>query len=304
MSKIKEKTLQLDIPFDEAIFKFAKVDVHSLPDPSEEYEGNATPFVKWVGGKRSIMAELLARIPNKFNDYYEPFVGGGAVFFEIHKLAKNCYLSDINLDLVITYNVIKKDPQKLIKQLKIHAQSHNEEYYYHIRSQHVLPSPVEIAARFLYLNKTCFNGLFRVNKKGEFNVPIGKYKNPNIVQEDNILACHDLLQNTKIEYREFDSFIPKKGDFVYLDPPYHPTDEHSFTSYTKLDFTEKDQIRLRDFCNLLNKNGVHFMLSNSDAKFIKDIYKEYNIQMVSAPRYVNCKPTKRNAVQEVLITNY
>jgi DNA adenine methylase len=307
MPKTKEALVQLDLSFSEALSSFAKLNIHNLQDPSEETTDKATPFVKWVGGKRSIMPELVARLPKNFNNYFEPFVGGGALFFEIassHQNQHNYFLSDINLDLVLTYQVIKKNAESLIEILKKHSAKHSEDYYYKVRSQHNRNNPAEIAARFLYLNKTCYNGLWRVNKKGEFNVPIGRYKNPNIMQESNLWACHDLLQNTKIEFREFDTLVPKKGDLVYFDPPYHPTGDASFTTYTKLDFTEIDQVRLRDYCNYLDKKGVHFMLSNSDAKFIKDLYKGFNVQLVSAPRFVNCKPNQRNSVNEVLITNY
>jgi len=304
MNHPKETISHLNNTFDESLFKFSQVNVHSLPDPSENFNTKATPFVKWVGGKRSIMAELTARLPEQFDNYFEPFVGGGALFFEIAPNLKNATLCDINMDLLLTYQSIKKSPHELIQLLKKHAKNHSKEYYYEVRAQHELENPIEIAARFLYLNKTCFNGLWRVNKKGEFNVPMGKYKNPNIVQEENIWACNKALQGTDIQYREFDTIEPKKGDFVYFDPPYHPTDNNSFTTYTKLDFSEKDQIRLKEFCDTLDKKGVKFMLSNSDTLFINDLYKNYNVQLVSAPRFVNCKPTKRNSVKEVLVTNY
>lgn len=266
----------------------------------------ATPFVKWVGGKRSIINELLDRIPSQINNYYEGFVGGGALFYEIHEKANNSYLSDINFDLIITYNVIKKDLGGLIEVLHEHKEKHNDTYYYKIRSKHELKDPIEIAARFIYLNKVCFNGLYRVNKKGEFNVPIGKYVNPGIVQETNLRNVSNVLQKAEIRLMKFDEITPEQGDFVYFDPPYHPTDANSFTSYTKSDFTEKDQIRLSDFALELTKNGVNVMLSNSNVKFIRDIYdsKHFNIDIVNAPRNVNCKPNKRGAVEEVLITNY
>ena len=266
----------------------------------------AKPFVKWVGGKRSIINELLDRIPNQINDYYECFVGSGAFFYEIKDKAKNCFLSDINFYLVITYNAIKKDLKSLIKLLQIHKDNHNDKYYYKIRSQHNLQCSIEIAARFIYLNKTCFNGLYRVNKKGEFNVPVGKYVNPGILQENNLKNVSNTLQKADIRRSEFDEITPKAGDFVYFDPPYHPINANSFTTYAKNDFTEQDQIRLRDFALELSKKGVNIMLSNSNVKFIRDIYssKYFNINIVNAPRNVNCNPNKRKAVEEVLITNY
>ena len=264
------------------------------------------PFVKWAGGKRCLIKEMESNLPEKFNNYYEPFVGGGALFFAIARDLNTAYLSDFNFQLMLTYSVIKNDPEKLIAQLRNHANQHSKEYYYKIRSHHNAKDPIYIAARLIYLNKTCYNGLFRVNKSGHFNVPMGKYKNPNIVQESNIRNCHRALQIANIECREFDTILPEYGDFVYYDPPYHPTDEINFTSYTKTDFTEKDQERLRDFTLKLHKKGVKVMLSNSNTKYIRSLYnmKPFNIQIVHAPRFVNCKRDGRNPVEEVLITTY
>lgn len=300
-----QNVLVLDMPFEEALSRYTKVNVKDLEDNENDYH-TAQPFVKWVGGKRSIINELTSRMPKSFNNYFEPFVGGGALFYELNGKVKKAFLSDINLDLVIAYNVIKKEPQKIIDVLKEHAKNHNEEYYYKVRSQHNLQDPIKIAARFLYLNKTGFNGLFRVNKKGEFNVPIGRYTNPNIIQEKNIWQCHSALAKATIEYRTFETIAPQSGDFVYFDPPYHPTDESSFTKYTKLDFTEKDQIKLRDFVVELHKKGVKIMLSNSKTKFIESLFSSsiFTQHTVHAPRYINCKPNKRNSVEELLITNY
>ena len=281
----------------------------------------ASPFVKWAGGKRSIMNSLLLRLPENFADYYEPFVGGGALFFELAKQGKlddkKVFLSDINFDLVLAYNAIKKNPKTLIELLKEHKRKHSETYFYKVRKRHNLKDPIEIAARFIYMNKTCFNGVWRVNKKGEFNVPVGKYKNPDIVQEDKIDACHKVLQGVNIEYLSFHKIRPKSGDFVYFDPPYHPTDEKdnssftkkdykSFTEYSKFGFITQDQISLRDFTLSLHKQGVRVMLSNSETKFIKMLYdrEEFTIDIVQAPRFVNCKANGRNAVGETLITNY
>ncbi len=202
--------------------------------------------------------------------------------------------------------MIKRDPVGLIAKLQEHARKHSETYYYRIRSQFNLQDPTEVAARFLYLNKTCYNGLYRVNKKGEFNVPIGSYTNPEIVQRENIMLCSAALQDTLVEYRQFDTIQPESGDFVYFDPPYHPTGNGSFTKYTKQDFSEKDQARLRDFALKLHKQGVKVMVSNSDAPFIRDLYSGtgWHIATVQAPRMVNCKPDGRGSVSEVIITNY
>jgi DNA adenine methylase len=265
----------------------------------------AKPFVKWVGGKRSIMKELLQRIPAQINNYYEPFVGGGALFFEIYNTVNHSYLSDMNVDLVVSYNIIKNEPQKLIELLNTNQQNHNEEYYYKIRAMQDLQDPVENSARFIYLIKTCFNGLYRVNKNNEFNTPIGSYKNPSICDAENISAVSQVLKYATIKYQDFTKITPQKGDFVYFDPPYHPTTQDSFTKYLSNGFSEKDQTRLRDFALELSKAGVNVMISNSDAEFIIDIYKKnFNINKVSAPRVVNCKADKRQSVFETLITNY
>jgi len=273
---------------------------------SEQVEDTdrAAPFVKWAGGKRSIVHELVARLPKQYGKYYEPFVGGAALFFEL--LPRQAFLSDINFDLVLAYNAIKKDLPKLLEVLRQHSVCHSEEYYYKLRNRHDIEDPIEIVARFLYLNRTCYNGLYRVNRKGEFNVPIGSYANPDVVREKALTACSRALQNVTIEYRNFSDIKPIAGDFVYFDPPYHPTNDTSFTKYSKMDFTEKDQVLLAEFATKLHKDGVRVMLSNSNTKFIRDLYKSniFKTAIVNAPRVVNCKPNGRNAVEEVLIVNY
>lgn len=286
--------------FNEFLGAVAKTDISKM-----ENAPLAKPFVKWVGGKRSIINEILPRIPTKINDYYEPFVGGGALFFEIYNMVNFSHLSDMNIDLVVSYNIIKENVDELIKKLKIHAANHNEEYYYHIRSQQELSDPLENSARFIYLMKTCYNGLYRVNKSNEFNTPVGNYKNPTICDEENLRNVAEVLKKADIKYQDFTKINPKKGDFVYFDPPYHPTSQDSFVKYVSSGFTEQDQIRLRDFALELTKKGVNVMLSNSDADFINNIYKKgFKIAKISAPRIVNCKADKRKSVYETLITNY
>jgi len=303
-----ERTIQKNLPGDLTNNGFSEIDcIENEFDDEVVPDGNfPVPFIKWVGGKRCLIKELISHSPEKFGTYYEPFVGGGALFFAMGKRLKQTTISDRNFDLIITYKVIQKEPEKLIALLKKHKENHSKEYYYKIRKQHDIKNPLDLAARLIYLNRTCYNGLFRVNKAGEFNVPMGTYKNPSIVNEPNILACHEILKKTKIEWRSCDTINPKTGDFVYCDPPYHPTDNLSFTSYTKLDFTEKDQVNLRDFAVNLNKKGIKIMLSNSNTNFIRDIYKSsiFHIHVVKAPRFVNCKKDKRNPVEEVIITNY
>lgn len=304
-----EKTIQLDMPFNEALQRYLNVntkDIVTIAEEGEPDNNKAAPFIKWVGGKRSIISEILPRVPKKINNYWEPFLGGAALFYELQERINHAYLSDVNIDLVITYSVVKKNVKELIELLKVHQKNHNEEYYYKIRKQHSLKDPIELAARFIYLNKTCFNGLYRVNKSGEFNVPMGKYTNPDICSDKRLLLCQKAFKKADINYKDFTAITPVAGDFVYFDPPYHPTNETSFTDYAKDGFTEKDQSRLRDFALELHRNGVKVMLSNSNTAYIRDLYKSniFKTGIVHAPRNVNCKPNKRNSVEEVLITNY
>jgi DNA adenine methylase len=302
---IQEAPFTLPMQFDEALERFTRINTR-IEEPEAIFNGKATPFIKWAGGKRGIIQDLVSHLPATFNDYYEPFLGGGALYFEIQTRLTRAYLSDTNFDLVIAFKAVQKLPDELISKLEEHSRKDSEEYYYKIRAQHDLQNPIEIAARFIYLNKTCYNGLFRVNKKGEFNVPRGTYANPDIIQRDNISACSQALQNASIVKKEFDLINPNADDFVYFDPPYHPSDTTSFTKYTKLDFSEKDQERLRDFATKLNRNGVKVMLSNSDTRFIRNLYSAniWHIDTVQAPRMVNCKPDGRGVVNELLITNY
>lgn len=258
----------------------------------------ATPFVKWVGGKRSILSEIKSFFPDNFDNYFEPFVGGGAIFFDLAK--PNSFISDLNLELITTYLVIKQDVTSLVSALTEHKQNHSEEYYYNIRSQQFLESAVGVAARFIYLNKTCYNGLYRVNSKNEFNSPFGKYKNPNIVDEVNLNLCHHYLQNVDIKYQSFNKIRPEKNDLVYFDPPYH----NSFLGYNSNMFDESKQIELRHFCDELTKQGVRFALSNSDTDFIRNQYRQYNSFEITAPRFVNCKADNRKGGKELLILNY
>jgi DNA adenine methylase len=265
------------------------------------------PFVKWAGGKRQLIKVLTNNLPPSYNRYIEPFVGGGALLFEV--LPYKAIINDINTELINAYTVIKDDIDALIEDLKKHK--NEEEYYYKIRSLDPEKlSAVERASRFIYLNKTCFNGLYRENSKGKFNVPFGKYKNPKILDEENLRAVSEYLNTAEIsilnlDYKEVCK-LAKKGDFVYLDPPYYPISKSSsFTKYHKLDFTERDQMELTEVFRELDRKGCYVMLSNSNTKFIKELYKEYEIWEVSANRFINCKGDKREKVNvEVLIKNY
>ena len=282
--------------------EFHRITKHS----AVEGKAGATPFVKWVGGKRSLLPVLQARLPRSFGSYYEPFVGGGALFFKLAPRLQQALLSDLNPDLVHTYQVVRQRLPELLEQLAIHKAQHEKDYYYHIRAEHELTDPVAIAARFIYLNKTCFNGLFRVNSKGRFNVPMGRYKNPNILDEPNLRACHHALQNVQISLKGYQDITPQAGDLVYFDPPYHPVNETSFTAYSRFDFQPKQQRMLRDFALKLHEAGVQVMLSNSNTAYIQELYGKapFRCEVVLAPRFVNSNAKGRGAVEELLITNY
>ena len=272
------------------------------------------PFVKWVGGKRQLLKQfrfMNLYPPEGFNSmvgrYFEPFVGGGAVFFDLRP--GKAYLSDLNSELVIAYNVIKNNVDGLIKSLKKHK--HTKEYFLKIRAKDPKKlSDLEVASRFIYLNRTCFNGMYRVNSKGGFNVPFGKYSNPLICDEQNLRRVSKALKNVEIKCQDYKSVLKKarKGDFVYFDPPYFPVSKTaSFTSYTKEAFLEKEQIELRDTFLELNKKGCFVMLSNSDTSFINEIYsgfKGVRITKVEAGRAINSKASGRGKITEVLVTNY
>lgn len=270
------------------------------------------PFLKWVGGKRQLIPEIRKRLPKGVinRPYYEPFVGGGALFFDLQP--KCAIINDYNEELINVYRVIRDNPDELIEDLKKHENT--AEYFYEIRAIDRQPffnalGKIERASRIIYLNKTCYNGLYRVNNAGEFNSPFGKYKNPNIINEPVIKAVSKYLNSAKIQifnvdYQEILKDIPANS-FVYLDPPYHPISESSnFTGYVQGGWNEKDQLRLRDVCNILNSKGVRFLLSNSASAFIKEIYSNYNIHVVQANRAINSDSSKRGQVNEFLISNY
>ena len=208
--------------------------------------------------------------------------------------------------MIQTYQVIQRDPEPLIRELQRLAAKHSKDHYYEIRKLHNLDDPIKIAARFIYLNKTCYNGLWRVNSKGEFNVPMGSAEKPAICQDENLRACHAALQGVVVLERDFRELDASQDDFVYFDPPYHPLEGGSFTDYAKTGFGETEQIGLRDLCRGIHERGVKFMLSNSDTDFIRELYAEHRFvtHTVRAPRMVNSRPDQRGAVNELLITNY
>ena len=266
------------------------------------------PIIKWVGGKRQLISAIRSNLPPSFNNYFEPFVGGGALFFSLKR--PNAHINDSNLELINVYGVVKDNPRALINSLSKHKNT--PEHYYEVRSldrknklQKI--TRVQRASRFIYLNKTGFNGLYRVNKDGQNNVPYGRYKNPKIVDGENILECSKLLQKTTITHGDFEEIKGevKKGDFVYCDPPYVPLSKTSnFTSYTSTGFGLKEQYRLKEFCDYIDSIGAYFMLSNSFTKEMNTLYKGYEIKTLSAIRSINCKGDGRGKIKELLVTNY
>ena len=267
-------------------------------------------LVKWVGGKKQLLSQFESLFPKKFNNYFEPFAGGGAVAFYLIKTRnpKKVFLSDINEELIDAYNIVKNNPEKLIKLLEQYKENHNKENYYDVRAKDPkLLSELERAARFIYLNKTCFNGLYRVNLKGGFNVPMGNYKNPAIANNKDLTEIASLLKNVQVEIKQFHEGVEtaEEGDFVYFDPPYYPLNRTSnFTSYNKDSFLEKEQIKLFETFRKLDKKRVKVMLSNSDTDFIKNLYKDYNQTFVQARRMINSNAKKRGAINELVVTNY
>lgn len=271
-----------------------------------------SPILKWVGGKRQLLDSILPLIP-EYTTYYEPFVGGGAVLF--HTQPKKAVINDSNEELINIYTVIKEEPEALISLLEKHRQENSQEYFYEVRAldrdreRYSELTAAQRAARIIYLNKTCYNGLFRVNRAGEFNSPWGKYKNPNITNETTIRAMSHYLNKAKVtvmcgDYREALKGL-RKGAFVYLDPPYMPiSSSSSFTGYTAEGFGVLEQKELKKQCDLLNKKGIKFLLSNSCCEFIEDLYKDFIVERVSAKRAINAKAEGRGVIDEVLVRNY
>lgn len=304
----------------------------------------AKPFLKWAGGKKQVIKFIDNKLPSDIKEskvidsYFEPFLGGGAIFFHLvnrYKI-KQAYLGDINKELILTYLVVKKNPKKLISLLKTYSDEYlplnfdlRNEYYYNIRqdfndnldnfdyenfsNEHVLR-----ASQMIFLNRTCFNGLYRVNKSGKFNVPIGKYKNPQICNEENILNVSEVLKDVTIvcdDYVKSEEFIGEDS-FVYLDPPYLPIKKNSFTSYNSDDFGLKEQIELSEYCKRIDDRGAKFILSNSDPKnhdpsnnFFEKTYgslnlHEFGYDRINVRRSINSKGNQRGHIKELLIYNY
>lgn len=271
-----------------------------------------SPFLKWVGGKRQIMPEIIKHLPPRITSYTycEPFLGGGAVLFNLQP--RNAIVNDFNLELINVYQVIRNNLEELLLDLRQHI--NDADYFYNLRGldrtpEYVNLTDVQKASRVIFLNKTCFNGLYRVNNSGEFNSPFGRYVNPNIVNEPTLRAVSNYLNSNNIQYRNGDYaqvlIEADRNTFVYLDPPYHPVSASSnFTGYVQGGWSEADQIRLREVCDELNERNVKFLLSNSSTKFIIDQYQDYHISTVKANRAINSNGAKRGEVDEVLIRNY
>ena len=269
----------------------------------------AHPFLKWVGGKRQLLSQLLPFFPDKFHDYYEPFVGGGAVFFALtegERISRIAYLSDFNTELITTYTVVRDLPERLIEELEYRKTLYieaPEKSFYELRAR--TPTlDLHIAGRMISLNKTAFNGLYRVNKKGLFNAPWGKYTNPAICDPENIRACSVALKKTNIRSGDFEFAVENacRGDVVYFDPPYVPVNKTSnFTAYQADGFGMAEQERLARVFRDLVERGAYVLLSNSDTPEVRELYREYTIHTLTAKRSVNSDASKRGAVNEVLV---
>lgn len=281
------------------------------------YDNSVAPIVKWVGGKRQLMPEIKKYIPepNDISTYYEPFMGGGAVLFDLQP--KKAVVNDINSELINLYKVVKEDVESLIEELG--SYKNEESFYYKIRKLdrkleiYEKLTDVQRAARIHYLNKTCYNGLYRVNQAGEFNTPFGKYKNPNIQNADTLRAVSKYFNKADIRFlsTDFEEAIKycRREGFVYFDPPYDPvSDSANFTGYAKGGFDRKEQIRLKKLCDKLDDRGVRFLLSNAYTDFIIDLYsdrdRDYRIETIQAKRSINSNGDDRGEVDEVLVRNY
>jgi DNA adenine methylase len=259
----------------------------------------ARPFIKWVGGKRSILPILLERMPAQYDTYCEPFLGGAALFYAVNP--ERAYLSDVNFTLILTYTAVRDNLDGVIAELKVLRAAHDKEAYLAARLKVAKENdPAKLAALFIYLNKTCYNGLYRVNKSGAFNVPMGSYTDPAILDEENLRAASRELGTAEIKQHSFEHLPIRARNFYYLDPPYHKT----FSSYDGSGFGDTDHEKLAAFCAKLHAAGCFFMLSNSDTPFIRGLYKDFQIEVVKAGRTVSCKGNQRGKENELLIRNY
>ena len=269
-------------------------------------------FTKWTGGKRQLLSVIKSLMPDQYNNYFEPFVGGGALFFDL--APKKAYINDFNSELINCYQQIKKNPQILIELLAKHQENNSKEYYLDLRSADRdsridKMTDVERAARIMYMLRVDFNGLYRVNSKNQFNVPYGRYKNPKIVDGELLLSISKYLNDNDIHIlnKDFEEAVEdvRVGDFVYFDPPYIPLSETSaFTSYTHEGFSYEDQVRLRDTFMKLDEKGAYVMLSNSSSPIVEELYKDFYIHKVEATRTNGAKSSSRGKISEIIVTNY
>ena len=275
-----------------------------MAKPSSTLSISPRPFLKWAGGKSRLIAQYQPFLPESFKTYYEPFLGGGALFFYLQP--QRAVLSDINPELVNVYLCVRDQVSELVRHLQDHAAQHSRDYYYEVRAQQV-GTAIERAARLLYLNKTCFNGLYRVNAQGKFNVPMGRYSKPNICDPVLLCVASEALQSATIVQRSFEQIWesdPTEQDLVYFDPPYQPLSvTSSFTSYSREAFTMEHQIQLRDVFAQLAQQNVRTLLSNSDCELIRELYKDFNIETIQAARAINSKGQKRGKIKEVLVVS-
>jgi len=267
----------------------------------------ARPFIKWAGGKSRLIEQYKPFLPTDYTRYHEPFLGGGALFFhlapQLHQQGKKAFLSDLNPELVNVYTCVRDQVEALIEQLAKHHELHGETHYYEVRSQ-LQTEPIARAARFIYLNKTCFNGLYRENSKGLFNVPMGRYKNPKICAPNLLRPASAALQIADISERPFTAVSQRATsdeDFVYFDPPYHPiSDTSKFTAYSRDRFGIEQQTDLKELMEQLAQRKVQILTSNSDCPFIRDLYKGFQVKTITAARSINSKASKRGKITEVL----
>ena len=287
------------------VFEFNR-DLKCAPKPHISPVG-AMPFVKWPGGKRTLIPAIAQHFPDRLENYWEPFIGGGAVFFTFAERIERAVLSDANEDLVITYQMVKTNVEALVLRLVEHEVAHRRRngktyadgntYYYRVRKNEPT-EPLEVAARFIYLNKTCFNGLYRVNKSGRFNVPEGSYKNPDICNADKLRRASAALADAEIVLGDFERTVqPSAGDFIYCDPPY----DGCFTGYQAAGFAEDAQKRLRDQADTWVSKGATVLLSNADTHAMRQLYANYSIEEVQAPRNISANASGRGNASELLI---
>ncbi len=266
----------------------------------------ASPIVKWVGGKTRLLPEIAARMPRTYGRYFEPFAGGAAVFFSMAPRA--AVLADRNADLITTYRAVATDAEGVIRRLAIHREAHNEQHYYAMRARWndagVAWTPIDRAAAFIYLNRTCYNGLWRVNRSGAFNVPMGRYKNPPICDADGLRAAARVLAQAKLVCADYRTAVAdaRAGDLIYFDPPYDPvTPTASFVSYTAGAFGPDDQRALATLAHELADRGVAVVLSNSDTPFVRSLYRGLRIDRVRCARAINCNADRRGEVDELIV---